>query len=711
MKKQSKEMLVLIIGVLLLVFLFLFYHVMDTSSLHLGILSNEFVGFIFCVCILIIVYFLVNGVGAVAQKFGYNYKEKMFNSLVKSSDTIYIMYDYEQNKLLYLTNNVNRVLEESDKDDEKLETEKLKKLFDLSAVLNQINEWDKKSNFASQMISYKPSSYQQNRWLKIQIYPVKDKKKLYYIILISDVTKDHLHQHFLISQASDIKAREKKLNQITANVYETELDVNLDTGLSNYIDLKHHNEYDEIITNKYEDDLYNNILKDISSEDHVKVENLLSLDNLKNITNDEPLTIRYKLKTKEEKIWLESTVFFTSNKGERYASILTKNVTEDAENIRKQNILLTNALESAKKASEAKTEFLSTVSHEIRTPMTAIMGLSETVLEEKLTKTVQEDITDIHNASKNILKIIDGLTDIENVESGKITVHNQQYSIDLIIKDLYSIAKKSIGDKDINIKLKINKNIPNTLKGDSVKINQILSNLLDNAIKFTDQGSIIIGTDCERTDSKAKLTMYIQDTGIGMTSEEIDNLIKDQTSNKGLTITNKMVKALKGQMDIYSKEGMGTRVTVTLDQEIVDDKPIGNINDIQEKVTEEKLDFNGKKVLLVDDDKISLKVTTKFLSKYGITTKSVVSGKDAIKEIEKNNYDLILLDQKMPDMDGITTLKEMKKSSDFNTPVVVLTADAIKGVKEKYLNEGFNDYLSKPINMKYLTSILKKYLK
>lgn len=711
MKKQSKEMLFLLVGLLLLLFLFIFYHVLDISSLHLGILSNEFVGFIFCVCILIIIYYLINGVNTVAQKFGYNYKEKMFNSLVKSSDTIYIMYDYEQNKLLYLTNNVNRVLEDSDKDDEKLETEKLKKLFDLSSVLNQINDWDKKSNFVSQMISYRSSSYQQNRWLKIQIYPIKDKKKLYYIVLISDVTKDHLHQHFLISQASDIKSREKKLNQITANVYDTELDVNLETGLSNFIDLKHQKEYDENLTHQYEEDLANNILKNISSEDKVKVGNLLSLENLKSITSDEPITIRYTLKNKEEKIWLESTVFFTSNKNEKYASILTKNVTEDAESVRKQNIMLTNALESAKKASEAKTEFVKTVSHSIRTPMTAIMGLSETILEEKLSKEIKEDVQDIHNASENILSVIDELLDIEKVESGKITVDNKEYNIDEVIKNVFNITKQNIQKKDIKIKLKVNKNIPNILKGDSNKITQILLNLLDNAVKFTDQGSIIIGADCERINSKAKITMYIQDTGIGMTSEEIDNLIKDTDSNRGLTITSKVVKALKGQMDIYSKEGIGTRVTVTLDQEIIDDKPIGNINELQEKVTEEVVTFNDKKVLLVDDDKISLKVTTKFLSKYGITTKSVVSGKDAIKEIEKNNYDLILLDQKMPDMDGITTLKEMKNKKDFNTPVVVLTADAIKGVKEKYINEGFNDYLSKPINMKFLTQILKKYLK
>jgi hypothetical protein len=451
MKKQSKEMLFLLVGLLLLLFLFIFYHVLDTSSLHLGILSNEFVGFIFCVCILIIIYYLINGVNTVAQKFGYNYKEKMFNSLVKSSDTIYIMYDYEQNKLLYLTNNVNRVLEDSDKDDEKLETEKLKKLFDLSSVLNQINDWDKKSNFVSQMISYRSSSYQQNRWLKIQIYPIKDKKKLYYIILISDVTKDHLHQHFLISQASDIKSREKKLNQITSNVYETELDVNLETGLSNFIDLKHQKEYDELATHKYEEDLLNNILKNISSDDRVKVENLLSLENLRNIKSDEPITIRYTLKNKEEKIWLESTVFFTSNKNEKYASILTKNVTEDAESIRKQNIMLTNALESAKKASDTKTEFVKTVSHSIRTPMTAIMGLSETILEEKLSKEIKEDVQDIHNASENILSVIDELLDIEKVESGKITVDNKEYNIDEVIKNVFNITKQNIQKKILKL--------------------------------------------------------------------------------------------------------------------------------------------------------------------------------------------------------------------------------------------------------------------
>ena len=709
MKKQTKEIILVTIFTTLLIFMYLFYHVFDTSNWNLGILSNEFVGFIFVICLIIVIYYLVYYFKSIFIS-NYKYQEKFFASLVKSSDTIYLMYDYNLNKILYLTNNVNKVLEDDSENDTKLEIEKVRSIFNLNAVKNELERWDKNSEFNSQMISYRSSSYQQNRWLRIKIYPIKEKKKLFYIALITDVTDEHLRQHFLLTQASDIKAREKTLNQITSNVYDTELDVNLETGLATFIDLKHHKEYDEVLSYPYEEVLYNQIINNVDSSDEVNVVNILSLDNLKSLKQDEPLSIRYKLKNKEEKIWHESTVFFTMSKNERYVSILTKNVTEDAENIRKQNILLTNALEDAKKANESKTEFLATVSHQIRTPMTAIMGLSEDILTENLDKSVKEDITDIHNASENILNIIDGLLDIEKVESGKITVDKHEYNIDKIIKDVYTMAEHAIQNKDIRIKLKVNKNIPSCLLGDSGKINQILTNLMSNAIKFTDQGSIIIGVDCERANSKAKLTIYIQDSGIGMTSDEIDRVIKNKEPNKGLTITSKLVKALKGQMDIYSKEGIGTRITVTLTQDIVSDQPIGNIND-DTKLSDELVKFEGKKVLLVDDDKISLKVTIKFLSKYGIITKSVMSGKEALKEIKKDTYDLILLDQKMPDMDGITTLKEFKQDESFKTPVVVLTADAIKGMKEKYLQAGFDDYLSKPINMKYLTSILKRFLK
>ena len=353
------------------------------------------------------------------------------------------------------------------------------------------------------------------------------------------------------------------------------------------------------------------------------------------------------------------------------------------------------------------------MSHEIRTPMNAIIGLSSSILEENIPDNVKEDVESINSASNNLLEIIDGILDISKVESGSLELDEKEYNIAKLFKDLESITKENIGKKNIKLVLNINRNIPSLLFGDNGKIRQVLTNILNNAAKFTDEGVITINADCERINSKIRLTISVEDTGIGMNEQELSKIFEDSNSkNMGLVISKKLIDVLKGQIEVESKVGIGSKFTIYIEQKIMDDKAIGDINEFK-VIRKRALSFNaeGKKILVVDDNKLNLRVATKLLKAYGATIESVISGKECIDLINNGNkYDLILLDQMMPEMDGVETFKQLKMINDFNTPVVVLTADAIKGVKEKYLSVGFDDYLSKPIDVNELSTVLKKHL-
>lgn len=707
MKKITKETLLILIGVFLLLCLYTFYHVIDISNYNIGIFKYEGVGIITIIIIIVLVYYFVHYFKGIKQLNNNRYKEKLFNQLMEKSDTIYLMYSYNFNKVIYMTKNVNQILGNSDKEDEKYEIEKIKDLFNTEIIKTELKNWDKKSEFTSQMIAYNNLSYQHDRWLKIKIIPFQEKKELLYIVLITDATNDHNHQHMIVSQATDIKAREKKLNQITASSYDTEIDIDLTTGLCTYLDLKNNDNFNKLKKEKYSDFLNNKFLSKIEEEDYLAIKEKLSIDNLINHDNT-PLVLRYKLNNQNEKIWLESTVFFTESKGIKQASILTKNVTEDAESIRKQNLLLKNALEDAKNANEAKSNFLATISHEIRTPMNAIMGLSSTILEEDLSENVKEDVENINSASNNILEIIDNLLDIKTVEKGKYKLKEKEYALAKLFKDIYNINKEN--NNNITINMNVNKNLPSILYGDSSKIRQLINNLINNSSKIIDNGYINVIADCERVNSKVKLSIIIEDNGIGYTQEEISNILSDD-NNLNISISKKLVDFLKGSMEIESKPGLGTKVTIKVEQKIINDKPIGDINDYkeeQQKVID--IDAKDKNILIVDDNKINLKVATKLLQSINANIDTVLSGKECLEKVKAKKYDLIFLDQMMPEMDGIMTLKKLKEIKDFKTPVIVLTADAIKGMKEKYIKEGFNDYISKPIEKEQLYEIIKKYI-
>lgn len=659
-------------------------------------------------------------------------REKLFNSLVKNSDTVYLMYDNKKQEVVYMTKNLSEVLKIEDTledtstiiQEKKDDIEIIKEIFELPILKEQIRVWDRESDFVSSMISYRSNMYKHTRWLKIKIYQLVEKKTKYSIVLISDATKEHDEQHLLVQQAGDIKAREKQLNQITATSYDIEMDVNLVTSEVHVRNLKEETSYfgQNRIAN-YQKTLKDIIEQYVSEEDKKEVQKVLTLENLIKLSEEkklDPISIRYHLNTKDENIWLESTAFFTVSRGETHVVILTKNVTENAEYMRRQNIMLQTALEDAKKANTAKTSFLEIMSHEIRTPLNAIIGLSESILGEELSRTVREDVESISSASNSILGIVDRILDISKVESGMQELEEKEYNVPKMLKNFENTTKEHLKDKDIKLTLNVSPDVPTKLYGDQARISQVILNILDNAVKYTEKGSIKIDAKCEKNGSMAKLIISVTDTGLGIEKKKLETLFtstKDSdnyVNGAGLTIAKKLIDLLKGEIEVESEVGKGSTFTVSINQKIMDEQGIGDINGHTTNSKKTSVAFNAKgtKVLVVDDNKLNLKVATRLLKPYEVEVDTANSGDECIKKVEANSdYDLILLDQMMPEMSGVETLHTLKAMNGFNIPVVVLTADAFKGKKEEYLSLGFNDYLSKPIDVEELSKTLKKYLK
>lgn len=725
MEHRNKKIFPILI-IITLIAIFLMYKFIDFSSLSTETSITVVISCIVLLLLIFLIFYIIIYIRNKEKTKELRHRDQLFNSLVKNSDTIYLMYDNKNRELVYMTHNMYDVLGIKTNDiNDKSEMTIIKEIFKSESLSSQLDSWDEQSEFLSQMFSYRNPSYQHTRWLKIKIYPFIEKKSSYYVILISDATKEHEQQHLLVSQASDIKTRERQLNQITSLSYDIEIDVNLTSQEFSLKNLKEDIRYFGDSKKGNCHDLLEILKKYVKEEDYRNVSTVLEPNNLEKLSNEqlnETTSIKYCLSSVEQEIWLESTLFFTTNKGEKHVTILTKNVTEDTEYIRRQNAILQSALKEAKQANDAKSEFLSIMSHEIRTPMNAIIGLSESVLADEINENVREDIENINSASNNLLDVIDGILDISKIESGILKLEEKEYSTAKFFKDIYNLTKERINQDKVKLILDIDKNMPTKLFGDNGKIRQIVLNLLNNSIKFTENGAITIKSKGIKHNSNVKLQISVIDTGIGIEKNKLSRLFDDNkkiTNNDknyiggmGLSISGKLIDLLNGSIVAESKVDEGSIFTITIEQKIIDDKPIGDIDMIKiQKKKASNFKAVGKKILIVDDNKLNLKVAEKLLKPYDVITTSVLSGKECLELINNGeNFDLILLDQMMPDMDGVETLNKLKTTDNFSTPVIVLTADAIVGVKEKYLSVGFNDYLSKPINVDELNEILKKYL-
>lgn len=372
------------------------------------------------------------------------------------------------------------------------------------------------------------------------------------------------------------------------------------------------------------------------------------------------------------------------------------------------------AKDSADKANAAKTDFLSSMSHEIRTPLNAIVGFSDCIKHADNLDEAKENADDIIDASNTLLEIVNGILDISKIEAGKLEIVNSDYNARDLFSGLAKLVTPKMSEKGLDFQVTIAEDLPATLYGDPANIKKVVTNLLSNAYKYTDKGFVKYDVKCVNNEGVCRLIISVEDSGRGIKKENVEKLFTkfqrvDEDKNTtiegtglGLAITKQLIELMGGSVVVTTEYGEGSKFIITLDQRI-DNVVVSNSHN----ETSGTLDLTDKKLLIVDDNPLNLKVATKLFERYNAIIDTCDSGFKCLTKITNGEtYDLILMDDMMPKMSGTETLHKLQESSSFNIPVIALTANAITGMKEKYLSEGFNDYLAKPIDKDEMISVL-----
>ena len=373
----------------------------------------------------------------------------------------------------------------------------------------------------------------------------------------------------------------------------------------------------------------------------------------------------------------------------------------------------------AEKANSEQTEFLTSMSHEIRTPMNTIMGFSDALIREgaKDKDVVKNDTENIHKAAVSLLELINNILDLSRIESGRENVVEKEVELQSIIVELNDLVYTKINKEKIDFKIEIDENLPSKVLCDNTKFVKILSNLLVNVINYTKEGKInfIIGTTNDN-DDKFTFSFDIISNGSYIIQEDYEKYYRDENSTTnsvnnevlGVNVARMYANMLDGKITFNSVYGKNIRYNVKLNAQITDPRPIGNISALltTNSTEKHKVTLEGKKILVVDDNQMNIKLISRLLAEYKPTIESAINGQECLDKAQDTNYDLIFLDHMMPGMDGIQTLSKLKDLIKNLPPVIALTANSYAGIKEMYISNGFDDYLAKPINRNDLNKLL-----
>jgi signal transduction histidine kinase/ActR/RegA family two-component response regulator len=402
----------------------------------------------------------------------------------------------------------------------------------------------------------------------------------------------------------------------------------------------------------------------------------------------------------------------------------------------------------AEHSNAAKSDFLANMSHEIRTPINAVLGMNEMILRESVRSRDElsedrQEITDtfadicnnawnIDSEGKSLLSLINDILDFSKIEAGKLELVDGDYKLSSVINDVCNMISFKAEAKKLKFSVNVNEEIPDSLYGDEIRVRQVMTNLLNNAVKYTHKGSVSFNVDFKKHEDEEliDLIVNVKDTGVGIKEEDVDKLFtkfervdleKNSTiegTGLGLAITKSLVEMMDGEIKVESVYGEGSTFKFLIPQKYTSAEPIGDFRDRFKKTVsaltarKESIYAPEAKILVVDDTAMNLMVVKGLLRNSKINIDTAESGRDAIELAKESKYDIIFMDQRMPVMDGVTAMRIIKEESDTNldTPIICLTADAISGAKDKYIAEGFTDYLSKPISVQELEQMLFDYL-
>ncbi len=411
---------------------------------------------------------------------------------------------------------------------------------------------------------------------------------------------------------------------------------------------------------------------------------------------------------------------------------------------------LLDTIEELKVAERSKDDFLANVSHELRTPINTICGMSEIALGEAKSQVVRDNLEDIKTAGRNLLSVVSDILDYSDLSRGKFVLEEEKYNITSTINDVVNLSLSKMGEKKIELIVNCDPSIPSLLIGDEPKLKRVMYNILENAIKYTQEGYVIVDVSQRTEEYGINLCVRIKDTGIGMRPENLNKIFADFTQlssgrdrreggvGLGLSISRAIIELMGGFITIDSKYGAGTEIKFTVPQKIADNTPVGSIDSRLTAVGVEAVDedtygagairVTGRStssepigqmimprahIMIVDDSFMNLKVIEGLLKPYRIKVTTALSGREALEKLVSRDYDFIFMDHMMPEMDGVECLNRIR-SRDIpfykNVPVIALTANAVVGAREMFLAQGFTDFISKPVEIAGLEKILKKYI-